>query len=70
MIGHKIEQHAHAVIFQRVGPCDEIGFRSQFRIEHAVIHDVVAVDTARMGFEDGRGVAVRHAERLQIGKDL
>ena len=44
----------------------ELLFSSDLRIQLVVVGDVVAVHTARARFQDGRGIAVRDAEALQV----
>ena len=70
VVGHDIEDDAHVPLLQR--PCEraELIQGAQFRVEHCMIHNVIAVGAARPGFEDGRQVGVADAQIGQIGHQV
>src|SRR5207244_13227571 len=66
VVGHKIEDQAHAPVAESGGESVEILVGSQFLIERVMVADVVPVLASRGGLEQRRDVAVCDAKRLQI----
>jgi hypothetical protein len=57
------------VLRERLRQRFQVCFRAEFRIDAAMIGHIVAVETAPPRPEEGGGVEVREAERMQIGNE-
>ena len=69
MVGHEIEDQAEIVLLQRRAQPLEAGLAAELGIEPGVIDDVIAVGAALARLQEGRGIEMADAERLQIGHD-
>ena len=69
VIGHEVEDQAHAVRAQRGDQRVEIGLAADLGIELVVVHHVVAVRASRPRAQEGRRVQVAHAQLREVGHD-
>ena len=70
MIGHEIQNQPEIVLSQCRAQPLKSGFAAKLGIELRVVDDVVAVGRSLARLQEGRGVEMRDAERLQIGHDI
>ncbi len=70
MVGHEIQNVAHAVRAQGRYELLEVFACTDFRVERVVIHHVVTVHAARPRAEVGRAVHVTDSERREIRNQL
>ena len=66
VVGHDVDDQAHAALLQALGECGELFLRTDFGIEASVVGDVVAVHAAGMGHQKRGGVAVGDSQIVQI----
>jgi hypothetical protein len=69
VIGHQVDQLAHAVGLQRLRQALERGQAAELGIDLVVGHDVVAVHAAGAGAVDRRAVDVADAQPREVGHD-
>ncbi len=69
VVGHQVDQLAHAVGPQRLRQALERGQAAELGIDLVVGHDVVAVHAAGAGAMDRRAVDVADAEPREVGHD-
>ena len=70
VVGHEVEQQAHAVLVQGLDQRLELGLRAELRVEVVEVDDVVAVGRARPRRGQRRGVEMADAEPGEVGHDL
>jgi hypothetical protein len=68
VVGHHVQQLAHAVRAQRRDEAREAFLAAQLGVDLVVRHHVVAVHAARARALDGRAVHVAHAQLGQVGQ--
>ena len=68
VVGHQVDQQAEPALPQRRGQATEGRLASQLGPQPVVVVDVVAVAAGGGGLEERRGVAVTHAEVLEVGQ--
>ncbi len=66
VVGHNIQHLAHAVILELIYQLLQLFIAADFRIELVVVSNVITMLAAGSGLEDGRGINVRDAQRMQI----
>ena len=66
MVGHDINNQAHAALLQALCEFRKLFLGTNFRIEASVIGDVVAVRAAGMSHQERRGVAVGDSQIMQV----
>ena len=66
MIGNQVEHQAQAAFAERGGEGLQVRLRANLGVELREIAHVVAVGAAGPGLEQGRGVHVTDAQRLQV----
>ena len=69
VVGHDVEEELQPVCVQRVGEADEVALAAEFRVDPAMVHDVVAVGRAGPRLLERRGVDVADPERGEIRDD-
>src|SRR5260221_1134517 len=70
MVGDEIEKETKVVLRKRPAQPLAAGVAAEFRIELAVIDDVVAMGRAFARLHEGRCIEMRDAERLQVRDDF
>ena len=66
MIRDDIQQQPHVVLVERRCKVLKVLFRSQFRIQHTGIHQVIPMHAAGHGFQQGRGVAISDSQSAEV----
>ena len=66
VIGHQVEDQAHAALFQRARQTAQIPFAAQLRIKLIVVGDVVAMRASGARLQDGRDIKMGDAQGVQI----
>lgn len=69
MVRHEVKQNSHLPTAQCRYQPPEILQRTEFRIDPAVIHRVIAMRTARTCHQDGREIGVADAQFGQMAND-
>ena len=69
VVGHNVQQQAHAMLAQCLGKGREALRTAQLWVQPIMPRDVVPMHAPRARLEDRRGIEVAHAQPLQVGND-
>ncbi len=68
VIGNNIKNQRHTHRLHLTHACVEFFFGADLRVECVVVGDIVTVRASGPGFQDGRKIAMRNPELIQIGQ--